>query len=127
MNIWVLQCSCCLSYTILLMQHGGVICSKLPTMPPELYYGSDGLMYGNDMGNYFIGDPATENGYICGTSAIVAAANTYLSSEGSSFYADDVSGSSPERLYQYVSEGTPVVVWSNLRSASNISEHLSTH
>lgn len=83
----------------------------LPTMPPELYYGSDGLMYDNDMENYFIGDPAIENGYICDTSAIVAAANTYLSSEGSSFYADDISCSSPDELYKYVSEGTPVVVW----------------
>ena len=43
----------------------------LPTQELNLYYGSDGRLYGNDLNQYFIGNPTTENGYVCGTGAIV--------------------------------------------------------
>ncbi len=47
----------------------------LPTASADRYYGSDGRLYGTDMNEYFIGDPFTENGIICGTGAIVTAAD----------------------------------------------------
>ena len=54
----------------------------LPTASADRYYGSDGRLYGTDMNEYFIGDPFTENGIICGTGAIVTAADSYLADQG---------------------------------------------
>lgn len=83
----------------------------LPVRAAGLHYGANGTLYGNDMEQYFIGDPATENGYICGTGAIRTAADGYLSDCGSSLRAEDLTGSDVGELYRLVSEGTPVMVW----------------
>lgn len=89
-----------------------VMASKyLPIRVAGLHYGADGMLYGNDMDEYFIGDPATENGYICGTGAIMAAADRYLSDCGSPLRTEDLTGTDAEELYCLVSEGTPVMVW----------------
>ena len=55
--------------------------------------------------------PFTEGGYICGTEAILSAANNYLVSQDSSLLALDASGSSPDDLFRLVSQDTPVLVW----------------
>lgn len=89
----------------------------LPTASADRYYGSDGRLYGTDMNEYFIGDPFTEGGIICGTGAIVTAADSYLADQGSSMRALDVTGSSPEELYERVSQGQPVVVWGTISMA----------
>ena len=81
----------------------------LPTVPADLYYGDDGRLYGPDLNRYFVGDPATRGGYICGTEAIVYAANSYLADINSSLHAVDLTGSPAEDLYELVSENTPVV------------------
>lgn len=83
----------------------------LPTAAANLYYGADGTLYGSDLNQYFIGDPATEFGYVCGTGAIVTAADSYLSETGSELRAKDMTGTEPEELYEMVSEDIPVVVW----------------
>ena len=83
----------------------------LPIVPTYFYYDSEGNLYGPDLNNYFIGDPTTTSGYICGTGAITPAADDYLEDVGSSMRAVDMTGSTPEELYQLVSEDTPVVVW----------------
>ena len=83
----------------------------LPTVPAQFYCGEDGLLYGLDMSRFFVGDPFTEGGYICGTEAILSAANNYLVSQGSSLLALDASGSSPDDLFRLVSQDTPVLVW----------------
>ena len=85
--------------------------SYLPTESINLYYGDDGTLYGNDLNAYFIGDPTTAWGYVCGTGAIVTAANAYFSDCGSSMQAVDMTGASPEELYQFVKEDIPVLVW----------------
>lgn len=83
----------------------------LPISSSYFYYGDDGNLYGPDLNNYFVGDPLTTGGYICGTGAITTAADDYLEDVGSSMRAKDITGSTPEELYQLVSEDTPVVVW----------------
>ena len=80
-------------------------------------YGADGRLYGTDLNEYFIGDPFTEDGVICGTGAIVTAADAYLESVGSSMRAADLTGSRPEELYRRVSEDQPVVVWVTISMA----------
>ena len=89
----------------------------LPSVPLSLQYGSDGLLYGPDLNRYFVGDPETSGGYICGTSAVVTAANQYLQDVGSLLKAVDKTGSSPEELYSLVSQDTPVVVWVTISMA----------
>ena len=84
----------------------------LPTLASAgIYYGQDGRAYGNDMNAYFIGDPRTENGIICGTGAIVTALDSYLIGAGSGMRAVDLTGTSPEELYRLVREDVPIVVW----------------
>ncbi len=82
----------------------------LSTLPADLYYGNDGMLYGPDLENYFVGDPQSSGGYVCGPGAIISAANSYLDDQGSNLRAVDRTGASPDELYRLVSEGTPVVV-----------------
>ncbi|MBM6751381.1 C39 family peptidase [Mediterraneibacter glycyrrhizinilyticus] len=89
----------------------------LPTASADRYYGDDGRLYGTDMNEYFIGDPFTAGGIICGTGAIVTAADRYLDDQGSSMRALDMTGSSPEELYKLVSRGQPVIVWVTISMA----------
>lgn len=56
----------------------------------DFYYGEDGRLYGNDLNNFFIGDPRTESGIICGTGAIVTALNIYLKEKQSNIQAVDI-------------------------------------
>lgn len=90
----------------------------LPTVSANRYYGEDGRLYGSDLRKYFVGDPFTQAGYICGTEAILTAANARLQDVGSAMRAVDKSGASPEELYELVSEDTPVVVWVTIGMAN---------
>lgn len=84
----------------------------LPTLPsPSLHTGSDGRTYGADMEHYFIGDPTTSDGIICGVPAIMTALNGYLSDINADMKPKNISGSTPQDLYALVSSGTPVMVW----------------
>lgn len=83
----------------------------LPTASRNLHYGSDGRLYGSDLNEYFIGNPKTESGYVCGTGAIVTALNHYLTEQCSSLRAIDISGSTPQEVYELVKDDIPVIVW----------------
>ncbi|MGN1432686.1 MAG: C39 family peptidase [Ruminococcus sp.] len=83
----------------------------LPTVPADMYYDEFGIMHGEDLNDYFIGDPESAYGYVCGTNAIVTAANDYLSDANSSLTAKDITGYSPDKLYGLVSLDIPIVVW----------------
>lgn len=83
----------------------------LPTASAEFYRGEDSFLYGPDLNQYFVGDPSSADGYICGTKAICTAADRYLLKKKSSLRAVDETGASAKELYRWVSEDTPVVVW----------------
>lgn len=83
----------------------------LPTVSLNLHYREDGRLYGNDLREFFVGDPFSQSGYICGTEAILTASNQYLKDQDSSLQAIDKSGASVEELYELVSRDTPVMVW----------------
>ncbi|MDO5540706.1 MAG: C39 family peptidase [Eubacteriales bacterium] len=87
----------------------------LPVLYDEgFYYGEDGRLFGNDMENYFIGDPATSTGYICGPGAIVTAANRYLSETGSLLRAVNMTGISAGELYELIDQDIPIVIWGTI-------------
>lgn len=82
----------------------------LPKTEAELYQGEDGRLYGPDLNKYFVGDPFS-HGLICGTEAIMTAADTYLEEIHSDLRSKDLTGSKPEELYRLIAENTPAVVW----------------
>lgn len=88
----------------------------------EIHREEDGTIHGPDLKNYFIGDPTTEMGIVCGTGAIVTAANDYLEDIDSKLRAKDKTGAEPEELYRFVSQGVPVVVWCTISMEDRIAE-----
>lgn len=82
----------------------------LPKTNAGIYYGEDGLRYGNDMENFFIGDPFATSGVICGIGALETAAEGYLQNHGSTLNPYDITGETPEELYARVAAGQPVLV-----------------
>lgn len=82
----------------------------LPKARESLHQGEDGRLIGPDLNNFFIGDPKGD-GHVCGTGAIVTAANNYLEDQGSDRWVIEQNGAPPERLYQLVCHGIPVIVW----------------
>lgn len=82
----------------------------LPVVPAEIQYGDDGLLYGPDMESNFVGDPGGI-GYICGTSAIVTAANHFFEQTDPHFYATSMNQISPKEVYELINCNIPVLVW----------------
>lgn len=83
----------------------------MPKVQAEFYRSEDGRLTGPDLENFFVGDPTEETGYICGTGAIVTAANRYLADVGSDLTAVAIKNAQPEKLYDLIDQGTPVVIW----------------
>lgn len=94
----------------------------LPTVSADLYCGSDGLMYGPDMERNFVGNPGG-TGYVCGTTAIVTAANHFLNQLDSNFYATAINNVSPQTLYDFLDQETPVLVWVTIGMAPRSEIH----
>lgn len=86
----------------------------LLTVSADLYYGSDGLLYRPDMERNFVGNQG-ETGYVCGTTAILNAANNYFEQLGNDFYATVINQDSPQTLYHLLEQETPVLVCAALR------------
>lgn len=70
----------------------------------------DGVFYKDSFYDYFIGDPFS-TGYGCFSPAIETAANSYISSHGGGFTVKNISGCSPDTLYEYLIDGIPVLCW----------------
>lgn len=70
----------------------------------------DGKTYKDSFFYYFIGDPFS-TGYGCFSYAIETAANSYISSHGGGYTVKNISGCSPDTLYEYLIVGTPVLCW----------------
>lgn len=83
----------------------------LPILPYTLYYDDYGTLIGNDLYNYFLGDPATTGGVTCGAGAITFASNSYLESQDTTLTAVDMTGIEPSEMYEYVRQGIPVMVF----------------
>lgn len=82
----------------------------LPKTDTGNYYGEDGLLYGNALNDFFIGDPFSAAGITCGIGALKTAAEQYLQNAGSSLNAYDMTGTAPEELYDMVENGEPILV-----------------
>ena len=83
----------------------------MPKVQAEFYRSEDGRLMGPDLENFFVGDPTEETGYICGTGAIVTVASRYLADVGSDLTAAAIKNAQPEKLYDLIDQGAPVVIW----------------
>lgn len=68
----------------------------------------------DSLNTYFIGNPYSTSGYGCNAPVIVKTANKYLLDANSKFEAKCVTGSTPDQLYKYVSQGVPVICWATI-------------
>ena len=62
----------------------------------------------------FWGNPHSSNGNCTSAPGLTNAANSFLKSHGSTKRAYDVSGSSLQKLYDYLDEGNPVIIWTSI-------------
>lgn len=83
----------------------------LPVLSYSLYYDDYGTLIGNDLYNYFLGDPATTGGVTCGAGAITTAANAYLQYQDTDLTAVDMTGIEVDKLYEYIAQDIPVMVF----------------
>lgn len=84
--------------------------SYLPSAEYAFYYDDNETKIGPDLDRFFIGEPERESGFVCGSKAIETAANNYFYDTGKDYEAAEFIGLSPDELYDFVSEGTPVFV-----------------
>lgn len=82
---------------------------------PTILYGErindENVTDKSDLSSYFIGNPATHDGTVAGSNAVTIAANNYLDAINADYSAINISGSSTDKLYEYVSKDMPVAVW----------------
>lgn len=119
-----LPTGCEITALTMLLHYSGLTVDKttlardyLPTTVWKTTVGKDGKTYGPDLNRYFVGDPFSYDGLICGTEAIVTAANRYLQDAESRLRAKDVTGLSFDELYRRVSQDQPVLVWVTIEMA----------
>lgn len=72
----------------------------------------------------FIGDPYTKSGYGCNAPVIERAAQNYFDDNGIMAKAKNITGATPEELYEYVSKETPVIVWATMSMVSPTLKYL---
>jgi uncharacterized protein YvpB len=69
------------------------------------------VAYGPDPHNYFIGETYDGEGWYCAVEPVVRAMNSYLAENNLKGHAVDITGTDPNKLYEILRAGTPVVVW----------------
>lgn len=62
----------------------------------------------------FIGNPRWDGGYGCFAPVIAETAQKYLNDQNSSYTAKNISGTDFEKLYSYIDQGKPVIVWNSM-------------
>lgn len=76
------------------------------------FYTLDGVYYGPDPEEYFVGDPASSSSYGCYSPVIKRAICSYLNNQQ---VVIDTGGKSLDYLCEhYVSKGTPALVWASI-------------
>ena len=64
-----------------------------------------------DFVNAFMGDPHTEGGGMVSAPGLQAAANRFLSAQGSALHASDLTDASLNEILDALDSGSPVVIW----------------
>jgi len=90
------------------MNHAGIAAEKTDLADNWL---DKGEYRASDYKKVFVGDPRSTFAYGCFSDVIVNCAEKYFTAKNISMHAENLTGTSPEQLYRYVSKGKPVIVW----------------
>lgn len=70
-----------------------------------------GVLTGPDPEKYYVGDPASEQGWYCFEQPLADAADAFLSDRDSALRACVLSGAGPDELASWLEKDIPVIVW----------------
>ncbi|SHK08186.1 C39 family peptidase [Hespellia stercorisuis] len=93
------------SLTMLLQYYGFDDLEKTTIVDDYLEYSEDNFAEG------YVGDPYSYEGAGCYAPGIATTANNYLTEEKATQKAFVISGADLEKLYNYIADGDPVLVW----------------
>lgn len=79
----------------------------------------DYLVYSTNFVEGYMGNPFTTAGAGIYSPGLTRTANKFLDAQESDLNAKNVTDSTPEELYRYVSEDTPVVIWNTVYFLQN--------
>ena len=79
----------------------------------------DYLVYSTNFVEGYMGNPFTTAGAGIYSPGLTRSANKFLDAQESDLNAKNVTDSTPEELYRYVSEDTPVVIWNTVYFLQN--------
>lgn len=77
----------------------------------ELTLSEQDVLTGPDPEQYYVGDPATEEGWYCFEQPLADAADACLAGQGSDLRASILTGAGMEELRSWLELGIPVIVW----------------
>lgn len=80
---------------------------------------SEYLIYSSNFVEGYLGNPFSQGGAGIYSPGLTRTANNYLNAQESDLNAKNITDSTPEELYRYVSEGTPVVIWNTVYNLPN--------
>ena len=85
----------------------------MPTTEYNLYYGDDGKLYGPDIDKYFVGDPFTKLGYVCGYPVVVHAGEAYLKDHklDDKYKVLGKDNFSFDEMYSLIAQDIPIMVF----------------
>ncbi len=89
---------------------------------------SDYLVYsGSNFAEGYVGNPFSYGGAGIYSPGLTRTANNYLHEQETTLNAKNITGSSPETLYKYIANDTPVVVWNTIHMAGNVPGYTVEH
>lgn len=76
-----------------------------------LEVGEDEKLYGPDFRYVFAGDPEDDTSFGCLAPCITSTAKKYISDKNAGSTAEDITGTSFYKLFEYIEKDIPVIIW----------------
>lgn len=83
------------------------------------------LIYSSSYLTGYYGDPYSSIGGGCYSPGMTDTANSFLQANGNEYYAENITGTPLEDLFVYISNGTPVLIWTTISMGACSKEYSS--
>mgnify|MGYP002516791767 CR=1 FL=1 len=103
-----LPTGCEMTSLTMVLNFYGVSADKCDISDNYLEKGAVGTV---DFRKAFVGDPRDESSYGCYAPVVANTANKYLQVVGAEYKATDITGTTLEKLFSYIDNNTPVIIW----------------
>ena len=80
---------------------------------------SEYLIYSDNFVEGYMGNPFTTSGAGIYSPGLTRTANNFLDKQGSALNAKNITDSTPEEIYRYIADGTPVLIWNTVYFLQN--------